>query len=189
MLRRAFEGVMKQADCAPVDTLNSAAKCDLAIEVLRSFGELRFAETGWSMLPTVWPGDTLVFELIVHDKVRIGDIVLARRGARLCTHRVISKTRASSTAYCVTQGDAIRTADRPVLESELLGRLAYLIRAGKPVAVRAKLNVLESLIAKVIRRSLTAARVLVYLQRWPHTLEKSSLEKSGLKEWVLPCQS
>jgi signal peptidase I len=164
-------------------------KCDLAIEVLCSFGELRFAATGWSMLPTIWPGDTLVVERVGLDQVHIGDVVLGGRDGKLCAHRLISKTEASGTAYCITQGDAVPAADRPVLESELLGRVAYLVRAGKPVAVRAKLSVMESLIAKVIRRSFTAARVLVYLQRWMHALEKTSPEKSGLKESVLPCQS
>jgi signal peptidase I len=181
---------MKQAGCSPADAANSAVKCDLSIEVLRAFGELRFVEAGWSMLPTVRPGDTLVFERMDqdHDQVRVGDIVLVRRDARLCTHRVISKTKASGTAYCITQGDAVPVADRPVLESELLGRVSYLMRAGKPVPMRAKMRVLESLIAKVVRRSFTVARVLVYLHRLMHTLEKSSPEKSGLKESVLPCQ-
>jgi signal peptidase I len=179
---------MKQADCSPADALNSAVKCDLAIEVLSSFGELRFAETGWSMLPTIWPGDTLLFERVGYGQVHVGDVVLVRRGARLCTHRVISKTKASGTAYCIMQGDAMHAADRPVMESEVLGRVAGLIRAGKPVAVRAKLSVLESLIAKVIRRSFTAARILVYLHRLLHTLEKSSPQKSSVKESVLLCQ-
>ena len=31
----------------------------LASEVLRSSGSLHLRVTGWSMLPTVWPGDTL----------------------------------------------------------------------------------------------------------------------------------
>jgi len=189
MLRRAFEGVMKQSDCSPAETPNSAAKCDLAIEVLRSFGELRFTESGWSMLPTVWPGDTLVFESVSYDQVHVGDIVLVGRDGRLCTNRLISKTKASGTSYCITQGDAMPVADRPVPESELLGRVAGLIRAGKPVVVRAKLSMLQSLIAKAIRRSFTVARVLVYLNRVLHNLEESSPEKSGLEESILPCQS
>jgi hypothetical protein len=179
---------MKQADGAPADAPNCAAKCDLAIEVLRAFGELRFAATGWSMLPTVWPGDTLVVECMGHDRVRIGDIVLVGRDDRLCAHRVIFRHEASGAEYCITQGDALPAADRPVPESELLGRVAGLIRAGKPVAVRVKLSVLESLIAKVVRRSFTAARVLIYLHRLLNTPEKSSPEKSSLKESVLPCQ-
>jgi DNA-directed RNA polymerase subunit H (RpoH/RPB5) len=180
---------MKQADCSSTDTLNSAVKCDLAIEVLRSFGELRFAATGWSMLPTIWPEDTLVVERVGHDQVHMGDIVLVGRGAKLRAHRVISKTEASGTAYFVTQGDAMLAADQPVLKSELLGRVAHLIRAGEPVAVRTKVSVLEGLIARVVRHSFTAARVLVYLHRLAHTIEKSSPQKSRLKESVLPCQS
>jgi signal peptidase I len=179
---------MKQADCSRTDTPNSAAKCDLAIEVLRSFGEVRFAATGWSMIPTIWPGDTLLVERIGHDQVHIGDVVLVRRDAGLCAHRVISKPETSGTAYCITQGDAMPVADQPLIESELLGRLAGLIRAGEPVAVRAQMSVPESLIARVIRRSFTAARVLVYLHRCLHSLKKSSPEKSGLKGSVLPCQ-
>ena len=42
-------------------------KCELAAEVLRSFGTLRFAATGWSMLPSVWPGETLVVDRIEPD--------------------------------------------------------------------------------------------------------------------------
>ncbi|MGD0567628.1 MAG: S24/S26 family peptidase [Candidatus Sulfotelmatobacter sp.] len=140
------------------------------------------------MLPTVWPGDTLVVERVGHDEVRIGEIVLVGRNDGLCAHRVIFRPEASGTACCITQGDAMPATDQPVLKSELLGRVAYLIRAGKPVAVRVKLSVLESLIAKVVRRSFTAARVLVYLHRLLNTPEKSSPEKSSLKESVLPCQ-
>jgi hypothetical protein len=187
-VQRRYEGLMKSADCSPADTSNSAVKCDLAIEVLRAFGELRFAATGWSMLPSVWPGDTLLVERVGHDQPHVGEVVLVGRGDRLCAHRVISKPEACGTAYCITQGDAMPTADRPVMESELLGRVTGLIRAGKPVAVRAELSLLESLITKVIRRSFTAARILIYLHRLLHTLEKSSPEKSGLKESVLPCQ-
>jgi len=55
--------------------------------------------------------------------------------------------------------------DCPVLAHELLGRVAYLIRAGKCVPVPAELSVVENLIAKVVRRSVPAARALVYLHR------------------------
>ena len=49
--------------------LESTLKCELAAEVLRSFGTLRFAATGWSMLPSVWPGETLVVERVQPDEV------------------------------------------------------------------------------------------------------------------------
>lgn len=156
----------------------SAVKCELACEVLRSFGTLRFAATGWSMLPTVWPGETLVVEHLTQDQVRIGDVVLIRREGRLCAHRVIASPSDPKNPQWTTQGDALPFADRPVSGNELLGRVTYLIRAGKLVAVPAQLSVIENVIAKVVRRSGSAARALVYLNRMRQTQEES----------VLPCQ-
>ena len=32
-------------------------KCDLAADVIRRFGTLRLRVNGFSMLPSIWPGD------------------------------------------------------------------------------------------------------------------------------------
>jgi signal peptidase I len=173
---------MRQADSIPADT-TAAVKCDLAIEVLRSFGSLRFAATGWSMLPTVWPGDTLVVERVDPDQVHVGDIVLVGRDGRLCTHRIVSVAEGCGNPHWITQGDALPAPDRPVAGNELLGRVAYLIRAGRLIAVPAQLSVGERLVSKVVRRSVPAARALVYLHRMVHIPGKSAPEES-----VLPCQ-
>lgn len=161
----------------------SAVKCELAADVLRSFGSLRFREMGWSMLPSVWPGDTLVVSRVSREQVQVGDVVVVGRDGRLCTHRVVSVPENSGNPHWITQGDANSTPDRPVSEDELLGRVDYLIRAGRPAAVPAKLSVAEQFIAKIVRRSVAAARALVYLHRM---LQNS--EKSGPEESVLPCQ-
>jgi hypothetical protein len=155
-------------------------KCELAGEVLRSFGTLRFAATGWSMLPSIWPGETLVVERVSQDQdeVLIGDVVLVGREGRLCAHRVVAKAEDSENPRWITQGDAMPAPDRPVDRDELLGRVSYLIRAGKLIPVPAELSVIDNLIAKVVRRSGSAARALVYLNRMRHTS----------KEAVLPCQ-
>jgi len=57
-----------------------AIKCELASEVLLWSGKLRLRVTGWSMLPSVWPGDTLLVERIGAEEAREGDIVLFGRG-------------------------------------------------------------------------------------------------------------
>jgi signal peptidase I len=173
---------MKQSDSTPADPA-AAVKCDLASEVLRSFGSLRFAATGWSMLPSVWPGDTLVVERVKPDLVQVGDVVLVGRDGRLCTHRVVSRVEGSGNPYWITQGDSMPTPDRPVAENELLGRVAYLIRAGRLIAVPAELSVGKRLVAKIVQRSVPAARALVYLHRMVQIPEKSAAEES-----VLPCQ-
>jgi signal peptidase I len=160
---------------------HAAVKRDLACEVLRSFGRLRFAATGWSMLPTVWPGETLVVERVSPDQVHVGDVVLVGREGRLCAHRVVSRGD-SGGPHWITQGDAMPTPDRPVLESELLGRVGYVIRAGRLTPVPTELGMVENLIAKIVRRSVPAARALVYLHDVVCTSEKSAPEES------VPCQ-
>src|ERR1700758_403813 len=73
-----------------------ALKCELAGEVLRSSGKLRLRVTGCSMLPAVWPGDTLFVERTTRESVEEGDIVLYERDRRFFVHRVVRKTRADA---------------------------------------------------------------------------------------------
>jgi signal peptidase len=164
---------------------SQALKCELACEVLRSFGSLRFSATGWSMLPAIWPGDTLMVERVSGDQVNIGEVVLVGRDGRLCAHRVVSREENSGSPhrYWITQGDSMPMPDPPVKESELLGRVNYVIRAGKCVAVSAKLSVSAKLTAKIVRRSFLAARALVYLHRAVPISGKSETRES-----VLQCQ-
>ena len=154
-----------------------ALKCELAGEVLRSFGSIRFKATGWSMLPAVRPGDTLVIERVSPDQVRVGDVMLVGRDGRLRAHRVVSVAEGCGSPRWITQGDANPAPDPPVNEGELLGRVDYAIRAGKLVPVCAELSVVDQLMAKIVRRSKTAARALVYLHRVVETPKES-----------LPCQ-
>jgi hypothetical protein len=165
---------MKQSDRSRSEAA-STLKCELAAEVLRSFGTLRFAATGWSMLPSVWPGETLVVERVNPNQVGIGDVVLVGREGRLCAHRVVSWEDHSGSPRWITQGDAMAMPDRPVLKGELLGRVKYLIRAGRLVAVPGELTALERLTAEIVRRSLPAARALVYLHRIVQNSEQTGL--------------
>jgi signal peptidase I len=177
---------MRQGDSAPADPA-AAVKCDLSGEVLRTFGSLRFGATGWSMLPSIWPGDTLVVERAGADQLQVGEVALVGREDRLCAHRVVSWAEDAGNpcgiTYLITQGDAMPAPDRPVAADEVLGRVAYVIRAGKCISVPTNLNLGEQLVARIIRRSFLAARALVYLHR-----TVGIAEKSGPKESVLPCQ-
>ncbi len=173
---------MNRVDSVRADTA-AALKCDLAGEVLRSFGPLHLPATGWSMLPAVWPEDTLVVEPVRQDQVRIGDVVVVGREGKLCAHRVIGVASDPESARWITQGDALPVPDRPVAGHELMGRVAYLIRAGKLIAVPAELSAAEQLVAKIVRRSAPAARVLVFLHR-----KVQVPKKTESREPVLPCQ-
>jgi len=147
---------MREAAAAP-DTV-TALKCELAAEVLRASGKLRLGVTGWSMLPTVWPGDVVVIERTSHDSVNEGDIVLLGRDRRFVVHRVVRKGRASQ---LVTRGDAMPQADPPAGENELLGKVSAIVRSGKCIKPAKMLRLRERAVAALVQRSRFAARVVV----------------------------
>jgi len=152
-----------------------ALKCDLAGEVLRSSGTLRLQVTGWSMLPTVMPGDTLVIERISFDAAAEGDIVLFGRDRRLFAHRVVARRKPQDAAI-MTRGDAMPAPDAPVPESDLLGRVSFILRNGKCIEPSRTPRFSERAVAAVARRSDFAARIVVGL----HGLRQSSFAQTSV---------
>ena len=137
-----------------------AAKCELAAEVLRSSGVLRLQVAGWSMLPTVWPGDTIVIERAGSHEVSRGDIVLFGRDRRLFAHRVVAQADGSRNEI-LTRGDAMPQADSPVSGQELLGKVSCIVRQGKCIQPNRTLRLPERALAALVRNSDIAARVVV----------------------------
>ncbi len=115
------------------------------------------------MLPTVWSGDVLLVERVNPHYIQVGDIAVVGREGGLCAHRVVGLPDSSTDQVWITQGDAMSKPDRPVVESELLGRVTGVMRFGKRGRVPAELNVMERLLAQVVRRSIFATRVLIYI--------------------------
>jgi len=142
---------------APDDEVHSA-KCELAAEVLRASGRLRLQVTGWSMLPSVRPGDTLIVDRIAPDEVVKGDIVLFGRDRRLFAHRVIER---SGSAQFITHGDSMGAPDAPVATEELLGKVSFVVRDGKCIEPRKTPLFTERAVAALVRRSDTAARIVM----------------------------
>lgn len=138
-----------------------ALKCDLAGEVLRSCGTLRLQVMGWSMLPAVWPGDTLVIESANSDAVCEGDIVLFGRDRRLFAHRVVTKPSQPGDSGVVTRGDSMLAPDSPLAEDELLGKVSVIVRNGRGMAPSRSLRLSERAVAALVRSSEIAARVVV----------------------------
>lgn len=109
------------------------AVVSLAAEVLRKFGEFEFVARGSSMIPSVFPGDTLIIRKETPESARAGDVVLCARGERFYAHRLVRKTEENGMMRLITRGDALDQNDAPFAESELLGRVAVVIRRGKRV--------------------------------------------------------
>ena len=138
-----------------------AVKCELASELLRSSGTLRLRVTGWSMLPAVWPGDTLVIERIESGAVAEGDIVLFARDRRVFAHRVLAKGNPAGDSTILTRGDAMPQPDPPVGDRDLLGRVVFILRNGKCIEPSRTPRLSERALSALVRNSEIAARVVV----------------------------
>jgi hypothetical protein len=103
-------------------------KRSLAVEVLRASGQLRLAARGYSMLPTLWPGDVLTIQAASLEQVSRGDLVLFAREGSFFIHRVLRSTR--EPMRLITRGDSMPGPDAPVTASELLGKVIAAERNG-----------------------------------------------------------
>ncbi len=130
-------------------------KCELAQEVLRSFGSLRLRVNGCSMLPAIWPGDVLRLERTKPSDLCKGDIVLFSRDRRLFAHRILE----TDGSTVVTRGDSLPHRDPVVAEDELLGRVVHVERNGKCFQPITTLSFSQRAIAALVRSDF-AARVI-----------------------------
>lgn len=166
---------MKEPGQAAADAA-MVLKCELAGQTLRLFGTLRIRAMGTSMLPAVWPGDTLCVERAEIGQLSEGDIVLYKRDGRVFAHRVISIASHLENLTVITQGDAMLRPDKPVSSAELLGKVTHLVHAGVESEPRKVFNFAERLMAHLARRSRWAVRLFVFL----HTQRRTPRERIAL---------
>ncbi len=110
----------------------------LAEEVVRTFGEVRLRVFGTSMVPSILPGDLVLIRRAGLHEISRGEVVLFVQNGRLFVHRVVDQTVAAAASGAeepclITRGDRLRSSDRPVSSSELLGRVVSIERDHQPV--------------------------------------------------------
>lgn len=145
---------------------------ELAEEVLRHSGRLVLPASGRSMVPAIWPGDSLVVEPATSSNVAPGDIVLFSNEYRFVAHRVVEKNCDAESGRVLTRGDAMATADAPIKSGEILGKVSFIVRNGRCFEPEKSLRRSERALATLLRRSQTAARVIVGV----HGLSRASLK-------------
>ena len=111
------------------------------------------------MLPSVWPGDTLMVERANFKTVSEGEIVLFVRESRLFAHRVTASSHQDG--RLLTKGDAMPSPDAPISDAELLGKVSRIVRNGRSIVPRCSLRISERVVAALVRSSETAARLIV----------------------------
>jgi signal peptidase I len=158
------KAVVKQND-ADLPDPEHALKCELAAQVLRSFGTLRLEVTGLSMLPSVWPGDILFIERRDMEQIAAGEIVLFARRGKLVAHRLLYKTADGDKLQVITRGDGLLSADEPVSPTELLGSVLHILRAGEYVETGLELRFWARATSKLVRSFGWVARLLAAVHR------------------------
>jgi len=155
-----------------------ALRLELAAEVLRDFGELRFRACGGSMLPAIFSGDVLLVQREPIGMIRRGHIVLSSRAGRFYAHRVVRVENRAGAVRLVTRGDALTTEDPAVSGNELLGRVTGLARGRTQVEVSATPSLESRLFGWALRHSdfLSAS-----LLRW-HSLRTRRIERAEAAE-------
>ncbi|HET9308361.1 MAG TPA: S24/S26 family peptidase [Candidatus Sulfotelmatobacter sp.] len=138
-------------------------QCDLAEEILRSCGTLSLQVSGCSMLPAIWPGDTLLVDRATTSGVREGDVILFARNRWLCAHRIVKKLDDSR---FLTRGDASPQPDPVVHSQELLGRVSSIVKNEKCTVLRSSRTFFERAIAALVRHSQLSARILLTVRSW-----------------------
>ena len=156
-----------------------AAKCELAEKTLRLFGSLRLRVTGFSMLPSVWPGDVVLVRRQRMQQIHPGDIVLFARHGKLTAHRVVFKASDQEIPSLITRGDALRSQDSAIGPTQLLGKVSGVLRAGKWIEPPTRLSFSARIMAMLVSRSGRTARILSRLRAsWHHRCEHGGLCQS-----------
>jgi signal peptidase I len=164
-------------------------KAELAVQVLRSFGEARLRVTGASMLPALWPGDLIEVRRSDATEVRPGEIVLFLRAGRIVAHRVVQRCNGTgtlpmlhqdgthdrthsqsgcATALFVTRGDRVKKPDAPVAAEELLGRVIAIERhhAGGRRRILPRLTPWTRIASWVLCRSELCTKIALRARDW-----------------------
>jgi len=136
-------------------------RLNLAADVLHRFGEVRFVAHGSSMIPSIYPGDLLTVRSESVAEARPGEVVLLLLGGRFFVHRVMRKWPERNRIVFATRGDSLSQEDPSVDGSQLLGRVASILRHGKQVKLVTRLTPWGKLLRWGVRNSDTFAKTLL----------------------------
>jgi ribosomal protein S18 acetylase RimI-like enzyme len=89
---------------------------------------IRLRVTGWSMYPTLWPGDRLTAELVFPAHLRVGDVLLIHHRGRVICHRLIAIQETGADPRLVTKGDGQSGRGDMTRPDQVLGRVVAVRR-------------------------------------------------------------
>jgi hypothetical protein len=146
-----------------MNVVDDGLKQELMVDVLRQHGRCRMRVSGTSMLPTLWPGDTVAIEGRSQFEMKVGDIVLYERCGRLFLHRLVALPAERFPGRLVTRGDSMPQADPAVRIESVLGVLTGVRRGEDWVALPGAMPPMTRLAATLLARSSGLVRMALYI--------------------------
>lgn len=133
--------------------LDESIKVRLSRDELGSGFRLRLHVRGTSMIPAVWPGESILVDPANGQDLCVGDIVVFARSGQLIAHRIVGLGGSAEDGSVITRGDAGPRDEPPVRAAELIGvaRAVYRFRAERPIPCRTSMA--ANLLSWVVRRS------------------------------------
>jgi signal peptidase I len=96
---------------------------------MKNYRRARF--WGFSMYPSLRPGDMLIMDIIMGKDCLPGDIVLMPGQGKLIAHRIIEVDRRQEGVTLITKGDNLPYFDPPFpLSPDGIGRVILIVRNG-----------------------------------------------------------
>jgi signal peptidase I len=101
---------------------------------------VRIAASGYSMIPTVWPGEIIEIQPEVIENVQIGDIIAFQRMQHMVVHRVVMIQNLHDETFITTMGDSNLKVDEVINNGNFIGKVRVknntLIQSHAPVLVK-----------------------------------------------------
>jgi hypothetical protein len=137
----------------------------VATALLRG-GRLRLQVRGESMLPSVWPGDTVEVASCHIEDIHPGEIVLALREDRLFLHRFLAHRGPHG---FLLRGDSMAAPDPIFPSTAFQGRLVQILRAGRTIPLPVPLRLWSRALGGLLCYCGTARRLALKIHNWRTT--------------------
>lgn len=122
---------------------------DLTADLLSRGTRVRFRPSGRSMYPSIREGELITVEPVAPRDVKVADIVLYRSERGLIAHRLVGTQRIQCTAltqssvlsphhFFLLRGDTSSSWDEPVEAHQILGRVVFVERNGRSIALASR---------------------------------------------------
>ena len=144
------------------------AKRSLVFEALHLHGYCRLQVSGSSMLPAIWPGETVLIERWPMERLVPGDVVLHKTADRVFLHRLQAVRSCHSGVELITRGDTMLRPDPPVPAERLVGVLVGIHRNGQWVAPSRGMSFRFWIVTEMARRSALFLRMVLRLRSQPN---------------------